>query len=90
MAKATQTTQTKAPATEVVETPEQLIAKHGGTKSAAIRAMAAGGMKTGEISRALNIRYQHARNVLQRPLKTQVEQAPKVQTAAPKASGKKG
>lgn len=39
------------------------------TKSAQIRAMSADGYKTGQIAKALGIRYQHARNVLKTPLK---------------------
>lgn len=42
---------------------------HLTTKSGKIRAMSADGMSRGEISRALNIRYQHVRNVLVTPLK---------------------
>jgi len=39
------------------------------TKSAKIRAMAADGMSRGDIARALEIRYQHVRNVLVTPVK---------------------
>lgn len=39
------------------------------TKSDAIRALAAAGKSTSEISKLLGIRYQHARNVLTRPAK---------------------
>jgi hypothetical protein len=43
--------------------------KSKGTKSAAIRALAADGMSKGDISRFLEIRFQHVRNVLVTPLK---------------------
>ncbi len=38
------------------------------TKSAKIRAMSKDGMSRGDISRALQIRYQHVRNVLITPV----------------------
>jgi hypothetical protein len=64
--------------------------KEQGTKSNAIRALAALQVPTAAIAKYLDIRYQHARNVLQRPLKnpgqtapTQAQQAtPKVESAA--------
>jgi DNA-binding NarL/FixJ family response regulator len=37
---------------------------HLPTKSAQIRSMSASGMKNNEIAKAMNIRYQHVRNVL--------------------------
>jgi hypothetical protein len=40
-----------------------------GTKSAAIRKLSADGMSKGDISRYLEIRFQHVRNVLVTPLK---------------------
>jgi len=46
----------------------QLIAVYG-NKSNTIRGLAALGMKPGPISKKLGIIYQHARNVLKRPLK---------------------
>jgi len=42
---------------------------HLPTKSAKIRAMSKDGMKRGDIAKALDIRYQHVRNVLVTPLK---------------------
>lgn len=39
------------------------------TKSAKIRAMYSDGMSRSQIAKALNIRYQHVRNVLTQPLK---------------------
>jgi len=45
-----------------------------GNKSNAIRGLAALGLKAGPISKLLDIRYQHARNVLQRPLKRNVKE----------------
>lgn len=63
-------------ATEVVEEPKPVtgaidlsLYANLGTKSAKIRAMAKDGHKTAAIARALEIRYQHARNVLAEPLK---------------------
>lgn len=50
-------------------TAKQLIVHFGGTKSAAIRGLAAHQYSTAEIARKLGIIYQHARNVLHRPLK---------------------
>lgn len=47
---------------EADSSPEGLIKKHG-TKSAAVRALTEEGMTTSAIAKALNIRYQHARNV---------------------------
>lgn len=52
-------------------TKEALIQGYG-NKSNAIRGLNALGIKAGPISKHLNIRYQHARNVLQRPLKRQI------------------
>ncbi len=49
--------------------PSELIHYFGGTKSAAIRGLAKEGLKVKHISSKLGIRYQHARNVLTRPLK---------------------
>ena len=43
------------------------IARFGGTKSGAIRGLTAEGKTRGEISKILNIRYQHVRNVLITP-----------------------
>ena len=59
-------------------TPKQLIAHFGETKSAAIRCLRVAGYETAQIARMLGIIYQHARNVLNRPLK----RAPKA-TATP-------
>lgn len=47
---------------------EELIKTHG-TKSAVIRYLASQDVSRGDISRILNIRYQHVRNVLTQPLK---------------------
>jgi hypothetical protein len=41
------------------------------TKSAKIRFLKSQGMSTGDIARVMNIRYQHVRNVLITPLKSQ-------------------
>lgn len=58
-----------------------------GTKSAAIRALHAKGMKVGAIAKALDIKYQHARNVLLQPLGAKVPTVPAtvVQAAEEKA-----
>jgi len=53
-------------------TKEVLITGYG-NKSGAIRGLAALGLKPGPISKHLDIRYQHARNVLSRPLKRDVK-----------------
>lgn len=53
---------------EVVFDAGQFIKKHG-TKSGAIRALAAEGKSRGDIAKMLNIRYQHVRNVLITPVK---------------------
>ena len=47
------------------------LAKYSGltTKSAKIRAMFGDGMTRSQIAKALNIRYQHVRNVLTQPVK---------------------
>ena len=44
-----------------------------GTKSSKIRALHAKGYERGQIALALNIRYQHVRNVLVTPIKRPVE-----------------
>ncbi len=49
-------------------TAEELVAKHG-SKSAAIRALKEEGYTTSEIAKKVDVIYQHARNVLLRPLK---------------------
>lgn len=51
---------------------EYLIGYWGNT-SGAIRALAKMGAKNGPISRALGIRFQHARNVLNQPLKRKIK-----------------
>ena len=54
-------------------TAEQLITGFG-SKSNAIRGLHALGLKPGPISKSLGIRYQHARNVLSRPLKRVIKE----------------
>jgi len=51
----------------------EVIALYG-NKSNAIRALSALGMKPGPISKKLGILYQHARNVLSRPLKRVIKE----------------
>jgi hypothetical protein len=53
---------------------EAWLIAHFGSKSNAIRELSALGHKCGPISRALNILYQHARNVLNRPLKRLIKE----------------
>lgn len=50
-----------------------LIAIYG-NKSNAIRGLAALGAKTGDIAKKLGVIYQHARNVLKRPLKREIKE----------------
>lgn len=52
--------------------PPHSLVKHYGTISAAIRELAAGGKTTSQIAKELGIKYQHAYNVLKRPLKRQL------------------
>jgi hypothetical protein len=56
------------------EAAPEAIALFGGNKSQAIRGMASLGLKAGPISKKLGIRYQHARNVLARPLKREIKE----------------
>ncbi len=60
-------------------TPEELIKLHG-SKSAAIRALSAEDYPTAEIARKVGVIYQHARNVLNRPLKRGSKTPPEVDT----------
>ncbi len=60
-------------------TSEELIEFHG-TKSAAIRALGGEGLPVGEIAKRVGVIYQHARNVLVRPLKRGPRNKPKVIT----------
>ena len=53
---------------------EAWLIQHYGSKSNAIRGLSALGHKCGPISRALNILFQHARNVLNRPLKRLIKE----------------
>lgn len=53
---------------------EQWLITHYGNKSKAIRGLSVLGHKCGPISRALNIRFQHARNVLSKPLKRLIKE----------------
>jgi DNA invertase Pin-like site-specific DNA recombinase len=69
----------KAPKVELytpTETSKDLLGKYG-NKSQAIRALHKQGMKTADIARNLNIRYQHVRNVLNQVVKTQKDEATK-------------
>lgn len=57
---------------DIMKLGEIGLIKHYGSKSKAIRGLSALGHKCGPISRALNIRFQHARNVLLKPLKREI------------------
>ena len=50
------------------------LIEHFGNKSKTIRALALMGAKCGPISRALDIKFQHARNVLNKPLKRLIKE----------------
>jgi hypothetical protein len=53
---------------QIMELPADVASLEG--KSAKIRKLASMGWQTGDIARTLQIRYQHARNVLKQPLKS--------------------
>lgn len=73
----------KTAETVAAMTKAQILEMYG-TKSNAIRAMAALGIKAGPISKKLEIRYQHARNVLSRPLKRVIkEERDRARTGSP-------
>jgi hypothetical protein len=57
---------------QITARANELIKKHGGTKSAAIRALDAEKKTRGEIAKLLDIRYQHVRNILITPIKKQM------------------
>ncbi len=57
---------------DIMKLGEIGLITHYGSKSKAIRGLNALGHKCGPISRALNIRFQHARNVLLKPLKREI------------------
>lgn len=57
---------------ELLKLSSDEIVKLYSTKSNAIRGLGQKGVKPAEIAKALNIRYQHARNVLGRELKREV------------------
>jgi DNA-binding NarL/FixJ family response regulator len=61
----------KQPTQSVTSTTESPTSKYDGltTKSAKIRAMHADGMSRSQIAKALDVRYQHVRNVLTQNLK---------------------
>ncbi len=63
--------------TDDTRTGTELLTKFG-TKSAAIRELAFRQWETSRIAKALGIRYQHAYNVLQQPLKGNVVDKPTV------------
>lgn len=68
----TETTETNE-ATEVKTTAPDItkMLAELKTKSAVIRDLHRQGFKTADIAKLMNIRYQHVRNVLTQPLKTQ-------------------
>lgn len=55
--------------TESTEANVAIVPDECVTKSSKIRYLAASGMSRGDIAKALNIRYQHVRNVLITPVK---------------------
>jgi len=57
----------------MTKTAPELITAYG-NKSNAIRGLNGLGLKTGPISKLLGIRYQHARNVLSKPLKRVIKE----------------
>jgi predicted RNA-binding protein YlqC (UPF0109 family) len=59
---------------DVMKAGESYLIGYYGNKSKAIRGLSALGHKCGPISRALNIRFQHARNVLNKPLKRLIKE----------------
>jgi len=59
----------------------ELVAAFG-NKSNAIRGLSSLGFTKGQIAKALDIRYQHARNVLSRPLKRDIKEQRDAQLAA--------
>lgn len=62
----------KAPIDVITQTKDELIKVHG-NKSNAIRALDARGFSRSQIATALEIRYQHVRNVLLQPLKREIK-----------------
>ncbi len=63
--------------TNLTMTASELIEFHG-TKSAAIRALGSEGLAVSDIASRVGVIYQHARNVLVRPLKRGPRNKPKV------------
>jgi hypothetical protein len=59
---------------DMMKAGEARLITHYGNKSKAIRGLSTLGHKCGPISRALNIRFQHARNVLNKPLKRLIKE----------------
>jgi hypothetical protein len=72
-------------APKIEGTQVELIAKYG-NKSGAIRALNSQGFKTADIARALDIRYQHVRNVLTQPLKRVIKEERAKATEATEAT----
>jgi hypothetical protein len=60
---------------------DAFLAQHNGNKSAAIRALRAMGMEVGPIAKAMEVKYQHVRNVLLQPLGAKIAPV----TSAPSA-----
>jgi len=58
----------------MIKQSEGFLIGYYGNKSKAIRGLNLMGHKCGPISRALNIRFQHARNVLEKPLKRLIKE----------------
>jgi hypothetical protein len=96
------TSTSTAPVVEVQKTAEQpkipglpanfnkdaFLAQHNGNKSAAIRALRAMGMEVGPISKAMEVKYQHVRNVLLQPLGAKIAPVTSAPSAPTTETGK--
>lgn len=65
---------TEAKLAEEARKARELVNKYG-TKSEAIRQLLAGGMKIGDVARALGVKYQHVHNVSKQPQKRKIKEA---------------
>lgn len=67
---------TETTKTEPTFNRAEFMAKHGGTKSGAIRALIKDGKSRGEVAKLMGIRYQHVRNVMITPIKKAMDKTP--------------
>jgi hypothetical protein len=67
---------------------DAFLAQHNGNKSAAIRALRAMGMEVGPISKAMEVKYQHVRNVLLQPLGAKIAPVTSAPSAPTTETGK--